>query len=61
MVTHWSNQFTFRRRAEIGTTGGKPSLTVDSDLLELLGLKPGDDVIITVTDGGSVLINKSPI
>lgn len=61
MVTHWSNQFTFRRRAEIGGGPGKPTLTVDSELLEMLGVKPGDDVIITVTDGGAVLINKSPI
>lgn len=58
--THWSNAFSFRRREEIkADKAGKPSLSLGSDILEMLGVKPGDDVIVVVTDVGAVVINKA--
>jgi hypothetical protein len=60
--THWSNAFTYRHRAEVTADAkGKPTLTIAADMLDMIGARVGDEVLLTITSDGAVLGRKIQI
>lgn len=60
--THWSNQFGFRQRVTATpTTQGKPTAVLPTDLLELIGVKPGEEVVCSVDNLGRIVVVRPEV
>jgi antitoxin component of MazEF toxin-antitoxin module len=60
MTIHWSNAFSFRRRLEVQADAvGKMQVILPKDILDVIGLKVGDELIVVVDASGRLSAGKS--
>jgi hypothetical protein len=62
VTIHWSNAFSFRWRVKATADAkGKPTTVLGPEILEMIGLKPGEEALVKVASPGVLTIVRPDV